>query len=131
MWRKAIVLDDDRFDCERIRDFLSNQNMDAEVVMNQAKLENALQWWHPDVLVVNPLVRFMDVPAFLGRFREQEGRVPVVLAGAMAEKTLEKWARSFECEASFSTLDGSNKLMARLREVYDQINFSEDSGVGW
>jgi|GEM_PF-1969318 len=131
MWSKAIVLDDDRFDCERVRDALVDQGMDAEAVMSESKLDSAVQWWHPDVIVMNPLTRTVNVEAFLERFFASEHRVPVVFAAPVSEKSLQAWAEDAGADGFHSTLSGVKGLMRKLRDTYDTVMFGDDSGVGW
>lgn len=131
-FKKVLVLDDNRFNREVMKDALTEAGHNCETVEDLPGFEKAVEWWRPDVAVVDvnlPGISGVDVVKRIKKSRETP--LPVILLSAMAPDALSQLANECGAEGFYSTLEGVRGLTTALADLYDKLSNVEDSGIGW
>lgn len=127
---KVLLLDDNALTRQLAGDLLEAEGFDAETVEDAAGLQKALEWWNPDVIVVD-----LNLPGRSGADIIRELRAaapdgpPAVLMSATAEGPLAALAEGCGAAASFSTLAGLSGLLEVVREIL--VPGGRESSPGW
>lgn len=114
---KVLVLDDNAFNRALLKDVLEDGGFDAETVADLDGFKKALEWWHPDALLVDVNMPGKGGPEVVKEIRAMASAPPVVLISAMADASLQQLAEQCGADGHFSTLQGMKGVVEVILEV--------------
>jgi DNA-binding response OmpR family regulator len=114
---KVLVLDDNAFNRALLKDVLEEGGFDAETVADLDGFEKALEWWHPDVLLVDVNMPGKSGTDVVKEVRALASAPPVVLISAMSDASLKQLATQCGADGHFSTLQGMKGIIDVVLEV--------------
>jgi CheY-like chemotaxis protein len=117
---KILVLDDNGFNRQVLKDILDGAGFDADTVGDLESFETALTWWKPTCVVVDVYLPPKNGVDVVRRVRGDFPDMGVVLMSAMPRDSLVRLAAECEADDCFSTLEGYTGVVDCLYAVYQR-----------
>ena len=109
---------------------LKSAGFDAEVASDRKASDNAMAWWKPDVLLLHTDTRGA-CRSFVERLLRVRPSLHIVLYGPHHIKTMSSMAAECGAQVGYSTLAGTQGLVACVRELYDIKSKAHERPFEW
>lgn len=117
---KVLVLDEDRYAREVLKQLLVGAGFDAETVADVEGFEKALTWWKPTSVVVPAALRGESGLGLVRRVKGEHPKLPVVLTAASPGRSLALLGADCGADEHLSTLEGYTGVVDALYAVYER-----------
>jgi DNA-binding response OmpR family regulator len=127
---KVLIYDNDPLHRGLLVDLMKKAGWDADAVDGRKEAEKAMDWWRPDVLVIDVDTRGAS-GSFLRKVRKRRPDLKVILIGGRGGATMRTLATEIGADLGFSTLGGFAGVVSQVRALYDEPAREGEAAIKW